>query len=350
MTGNLNEEKNEFTANKRKWLPGIIILVCLLLVIITIIYVIIYKKTGGNKKGGFPGFGMQQTQTVSIRTEEAKAGTLQDYVITNGEIEALSSVSVLPDMAGRIVSVRVSLGDKVRKGQLIAYVDPSTPGSQYANSPVYAPITGTVIQTPLASGTKVSQTSVITVIGDTSTLQVSAKVSERYVADLKIGLKADINLEAYGDEIFYATVKHVSPVLDASSRTKEIVLSFDKKDSRVNAGMFAKIKLYTNEYSGAVLLNQDAVVEKNDTNNVWILNPETKTVSLRPVTLGESVDNVVQILSGVEEGEKVVVEGMRNLSEGASVIDVADSTLGNNGDTNAALPDGLDLENLPAMN
>ena len=69
---------------------------------------------------------------------------------------------------------------------------------------------------------------------------------------LKIGLKAEISLEAYPEQIFSATVVRVSPVLDAASRTKQVILNFDKKDSRVNAGMFAKVKLYTVDYVNVV--------------------------------------------------------------------------------------------------
>lgn len=318
-------KEEDFTKKKRVGLAALIIVVCVLLVIGTILGVLFSFLFGKKGKGKWGGPWEDGSMPVSVKSQTGKIETLNDYVITNGEISALSSVNVLPDMAGRLVSVRVNLGDKVSRGQLIAYVDPSTPGSQYANSPVYAPITGTVTQTPVAAGTKVNQSSVITVIGDTSTLQISANISERYVAALAPGLKAEVKLEAYGDEIFTATVAHVSPVLDSVSRTKQIILLFDQKDERINAGMFARIKLYTYDYSGAITVPVDAIVEKNNVENVWVIDEEKELVTLRPVTTGHSVDNMIQLLTGVEEGEKIVIEGMRNLSEGARIIDVAKS-------------------------
>lgn len=320
-----NEGKeDEFSGKKNRWVGPVIIIVSLLLVAATAVGVVISLKKAAAKRANWKGFGGMggNQMEVSVRSLTAEITTLNDYVVTNGEIRASSQVSVLPDMAGKLVSVKVALGDKVRRGQLIAYVDPSMPGTVFANSPVYSPISGTVIQTPIAAGTKVSTASVITIVGQTDELQVTANISEKYVAALKKGLKAEISLEAYPGEIFAATVTHVSPVLDATSRTKEVTLSFDEKDERINAGMFAKLKLYTFEYEGCVTVPASAIVIKNDRQHLWVIDPESKAVSLRAVSTGKSVDGIVQVIEGIEPGEKMVVQGMRNLSEGAHVIEV----------------------------
>ena len=209
--------------------------------------------------------GKAPSERVStVRTQIAATATLHDYINTNGDIEAVNSVSVYPDIGGKIVSTNVTLGSPVRRGDVIARVDPSEPGSNYALSPVLAPINGSIIKTPLKVGTKVTTSSTITTIGDIANLQITAKIPERYVASLRTGLKAEISLEAYPGVVFAATVTHVSPVLDVNARTKEIVLTFDENDSRINAGMFGKVKLYTRDYGGAVALPSDAVVTKGD--------------------------------------------------------------------------------------
>ena len=183
---------------------------------------------GGNQAhGGFGGqngsFGGQNNQTaVSVRTQVAEVKTLHDYVNTNGEIATQSSIEVFPDIGGKIVSVNVRLGSTVRRGDVIARIDPSTPGTQYANSSVYAPVSGVITKTPLKQGTTVSTSSTITVIGDVENLQISASIPERYVAALKPGLKANITLEAYPNQIFTATVSQVSPLVDSTSRTKTV--------------------------------------------------------------------------------------------------------------------------------
>ena len=272
--------------------------------------------------------GRAPSQTVStVRTQIAQVEVLHDYINTNGDIEAVNSVDVYPDIGGKIVSTNVTLGSRVRRGDVIARVDPSEPGSSYTLSPVLAPINGSIIKTPLKVGTKVTTSSVVTTIGDIASLQITAKIPERYVASLRTGLKAEISLEAYPDAVFTATVTHVSPVLDVNARTKEIVLTFDENDARINAGMFGKVKLYTLDYEGAVVLPSDAIVTKGDKPYLYVVKDDD-TVEQREVTQGKSVDGIVQILSGIEQGERVVVEGGQVLSNGAKVRDISNAARG----------------------
>ena len=269
--------------------------------------------------GGFGGFG--GAQETSVRTMTAKNTRLTDFVITNGEIETQTAIEVFPSIGGKVVEMKVSLGSPVKQGDIIAYIDPSEPGSYYAKSPVIAPISGSIISSPVKTGQKVSVSSVITKIGDISNLQVTAKVPERYVADLRIGQRAEITLQAYGSEKFYAKVVRISPVVDAATRTKEIILNFEETYEKVNAGMFAKIKLYTNDYDGYPVIPQDSVVNNNDEYYVFVVK-EDNTVEKRHVTLGKNIDGYYQLLEGVSEGDSMVIEGMLTLFDGAKVRDV----------------------------
>ncbi|MCI6808931.1 MAG: efflux RND transporter periplasmic adaptor subunit [Spirochaetia bacterium] len=281
-------------------------------------------KFSKKKKGGFGGrggFGGGATVTT-VRTIDAVPSTLKDYVFTNGEIQTQTAIEVFPAIGGTVVEMKVSLGSPVKKGDVIAYVDPSDAGSYYVKSPVVAPIDGSIISSPVKTGQKVNVSSVVTKIGDIDNLQINAKIPERFVADLKIGQKAEISLEAYPEVIFNAHVVRISPVVDPATRTKEIILNFDKTDSRVNSGMFAKVKLYTNEYAGEITISQDALVNNNDEYYLYVVNEDGETVSKRKVTLGKNVDGKYQILDGVGVGETVVIEGMLTLANGSKIKDI----------------------------
>ena len=314
--------KDESSGKKSKRPALIVGILCIGAVLAAIGYVMLSKNNnagGGWKKGK----GNQQAGAVSVKTQVATLETLHDYVQTNGEIETQSSIEVFPDIGGKIVTTYVTLGSTVRRGAVIAEIDPSEPGTQYAHSQVYAPISGTITQSPLKPGTTVKTTSTITIIGDVANLQISANIPERYVASLKTGLKANIELEAYKGEVFTATVTRVSPVVDSTSRTKEIILNFDKKDARINAGMFAKVTLYTEDYAGKVVLPSSCIISKNSKHYVYTLDAEGSKAKEVEVTLGNTVDNKTQILSGITEGDRVVVEGMRVLTDGALVKDIS---------------------------
>ena len=264
----------------------------------------------------------KKSQTVTpVRTVVANEVILQDYVMTSGDIQTQTSIEVFPSIGGTVVQMNVSLGSPVKKGDIIGYIDPSEPGSYYAKSPITCPISGSILTAPAKPGQKVQASSVITKIGDIENLQISAKIPERYVAELAVGQKAEIKLEAYPDVSFSASVVRISPVVDSATRTKEIILNFDKKDSRINAGMFAKVKLFTSAYKGTFAIGQDSIVSNSDKNYLFVVNDDD-TVSKREVTLGKNVDGYYQILSGIEFGETVVTEGMLTLYEGAKVRDI----------------------------
>lgn len=264
----------------------------------------------------------KKSQTVTpVRTVVANEVILQDYVMTSGDIQTQTSIEVFPSIGGTVVQMNVSLGSPVKKGEVIGYIDPSEPGNYYAKSPITCPISGSILTAPAKPGQKVQASSVITKIGDIENLQISAKIPERYVAELAVGQKAEIKLEAYPDVSFSASVVRISPVVDSATRTKEIILNFDKKDSRINAGMFAKVKLFTSAYKGTFAIGQDSIVSNSDKNYLFVVNDDD-TVSKREVTLGKNVDGYYQILSGIEFGETVVTEGMLTLYEGAKVRDI----------------------------
>lgn len=278
----------------------------------------------GNKSGaGSDGKGKDgaaQT-TFRITTVVAEKKDLRSYLEVNGDVEADNSVEVYPDIAGKLARLSAHLGSTVKKGEQIAAVDPSKPGASYALSPIYAPISGTVTSMPHKLGTTVSTGTVIAVIGDITNLQVVAKISEREIAVLKTGLKAVVTFEAYPGLEFPATVFRVSPLVDSTSRTKEIYLSFDDDDPRINTGMFAKIKLFTSVARGAVTLPEDALVQNYDQYFAYVVG-EDSTVSKREVKKGSDVDGVVELLSGIKEGDRVAYQGVSVLSDGAKVKDI----------------------------
>ena len=96
--------------------------------------------------------------------------------------------------------------------------------------------------------------------------------------------------------------------------------------------MFGKVKLYTYDYSGYVGVTTDAVVTKSDRPYLYVMKDDG-TVEQREITEGETVDGIVQILSGITPGEKVVVEGEQVLSDGSKVKDIT------NGVSSAAADD-----------
>ena len=296
--------------------------------------VVLVLPSCGKKKSNS---GKIPEETVfTVRTEPVYKEEITTYIDVNGDIEAKDKVDVYPDMGGTLVNLPIVLGSKVTKGQMIAQVDPSAPGVRYTLSRVNAPISGSVVSVPMQVGAKVSAGTPIATIGDTSSLQISTSVTERYVGILKEGLVGLVSLEAYPGETFPAKIVRISPIVDPLSRTKQIHLEFDKFDSRINAGMFAKVRLYTKTIPDATVVPSLAVQISLDEHIVYVLNGNR--VSRRVVKIGETVGNRVQILEGLDGSERVVVQGIQVLSDGAAVHDIAGNSQSNS-DTNNATND-----------
>lgn len=264
----------------------------------------------------------EETQkTYSVTTTKLTKQNLQEYLIMNGNIKADNSISVYPDIGGKLVSVPVTLGSFVKRGQIIAEVDPSTPGTVYARSPVYAPIEGYVTSLPLTQGTTVSTSTAIAQLGNITKLQISAKVPERDVGVLKNGLTAVVTLAAYPNDTFPAHVFRVSPIVDETSRTKEIYYVFDTSDPRINAGMYARIKLNTTLHKDSIVIPVDAYVTDNGRQYVYVVN-SNETVTKTEIQTGVTVDGKTEVTGGIAEGDRIVVTGLQILTDGAAVNDI----------------------------
>jgi multidrug efflux pump subunit AcrA (membrane-fusion protein) len=259
------------------------------------------------------------TPVYSVRIANAQKQTLNAYLDVNGDIVAAQQADVFPDVTGKLVSVRVSLGSYVRKGDLIAEVDPSRPGLAYMNSPVYAPLSGIVSKTPLSVGMTVSPGTSITLISENENFEISARIPEREIAGLRTGLIADVSLQAYPGETISATVSRVSPILDSVSRTKLINLEIDKNDNRINAGMFARIRINTRSYPDVLTVPAEAVINNRGAETVYVMLQDEKgqpVAAKREVSCGVTLQGWTEIKSGLGEGETVIVLGQQLLSGG----------------------------------
>ena len=274
-----------------------------------------------------------ETPVYSVRTADVREQTLHAYLDVNGDIVSVQQADVYPEVSGKLVSVRVSLGSYVRKGDIIAEVDPSRPGTEYMKSPVHAPISGIVSKTPLSVGMTVGTNTGITVISANDSLEISVRIPEREIAGLAGGLKAEVSLQAYPGETFFATVTRVSPILDSASRTKLINLKFDDSDNRINAGMFARIRLNTRSYPNILTVPAEAVISNCGTAAVYVICPDETgrpTAERREVSCGVTLQGRTEIRSGLSEGEAVIVQGQQLLSGGERLRIIGNHVAGGN--------------------
>jgi multidrug efflux pump subunit AcrA (membrane-fusion protein) len=275
----------------------------------------------GNQGNNQPQGGRGSSRNASaVRVTEVIPGTIEKSVILNGDVLARNQVSIFPTMAGKLVEVRLNVGDRVRSGEIVATVDPSRPGEIYSRSPVISTVSGTILQAPYVPGDTVTAQSAVYVVGDLSALQIETFVPERFVAAVIQGLSAQVWLEAIPNQEFKAEVTEINPVLDPASRTMRIRMRFVNADSGsgIKAGMFATISLVTNRKINVPVIPRNSVI---NTYGSWIVFTvdDMNIARRRELKLGIESEELFEVVSGLSLGEKVVSQGQNFLSDGDPV-------------------------------
>jgi len=305
---------------KKKKTGRVIFLIILIALLGVAAFLVMNMKNGG--KGGPGGKGAEveePTETVfAVTITDAVSGQIRDHLDVNGDVIAASSVDVYSDTSGKLIRLKVDLGDYVRKNQIIAEVDPSKPGMTYAANPVKATISGTVTKLPVDIGATVSPQMPIATIGELSQLQVRTFIPERFISRISMGMRSQITLESWPGEEFEAVVTEISPIVDEVSRTLEIKMDMVDRDDRIKAGMFSKVRLETEVKDDIVKIPSDCIMERFGEKFVFVLSGEDR-VEKRLVSEGIAIDGISEIMTGLKEGEKVIFQGQTLLDDQAAV-------------------------------
>ena len=276
----------------------------------------------GGGQGGTRGGG-ERTGTA-IRVIPVRVGTIETSVILNGDVLSSSQVSIFPLIGGRLTELRVRDGDRVSRGQIIAMIDPSRPGDPFFPSPVTSTVSGIVMSIPVNTGDTVQTNSVICVVGNLDNLRVETHVPERYSVRMVRSLPALLTFEAMPGESFAAEIDELSPVLDPASRTLRIRLRIlpginGIVDPRILAGMFATVSLVTNSRIDVPVIPREALIQTYGRWIVFVVPPDSNLAQRREVTLGLESETLVEILSGLDLGDQVVIAGQNFLNDGDPV-------------------------------
>ncbi|GHV05246.1 hypothetical protein FACS189485_11940 [Spirochaetia bacterium] len=252
--------------------------------------------------------------TVSAKTMQSE--TIRQIVKLNGDVTSRSEVNVVPDTSGKITRMVKNLGDTVRQGEIIAYIDPSRAGQSYSENSVTSPVAGTITSLPVTTGSTVSAATVIAVIGSLDNLKITIYVAEKYSSYLRKGLPAIVSFTSAPGEEFAASVSAISPVVNSKNRTIETTLSLNRNDARIKQGMFASVHLVIREETRTLVIPRAAIKDYNGDSTVYIID-ENSVARRVPVTLGLTNDSDAQIIAGLKAGDRVITAG--SVTDGSPV-------------------------------
>jgi HlyD family secretion protein len=159
-------------------------------------------------------------------------------------------------------------------------------------------------------------------IADMSTLEVEADVSESSFFKVKPGQPVEIQLDALPDQRFRGVVARTVPTVDRSKATVMTKIRFAEPDSRVLPEMSAKVSFLSQEVTEAdrkarPAVNPAAVVTRGGRSVLFVVKADK--ASEVPVQTGAKLGDLVEVLGGVQPGDKVVLRPGEKLKDGASV-------------------------------
>ena len=356
---------------------------------------------GGFGGGGFGGFGGGGGPRAPLTVEMAgvKKGDIAARLTVVGNLIGEQTVDVAPKTGGRLISVSVQLGDRVRRNQIVAKIEDREIVSQVRqqessldvskatirqreadmkvaevnfdrsknlygrqllskqalddaesrylsaeaqidlskaqqgqtearleelrinlqNTSVVSPVDGFVAKRHVDPGAMVSQNAPVLSVVDISRLRLVTNVVEKDLRMVSTGDPALVEVDAYPGDKFHGRIARVSPVLDPATRTASMEVEIPNADNKLKPGMYARVALTVEEHKDAVVAPRSSIVDLNDKRGVWMPNEENKA-RFQVVELGIEDGDLVEIKSGLKEGDRIVTTGATAVRNGDQLV------------------------------
>lgn len=316
---------------------------------------------GGGRRGGGP---------VPVEVTAARADTVVDEITATGQVEAIQSIELRPDVDGRIVEIFVREGASVTEGAPLFKVDDAELQAQVARAEadrdlaeqalkrtqqlladkaaapadieraeasarsaraalallqvrldrtlVRAPWSGVAGARFVSLGDYVTQNTRLITLQTINPQRASFQVPERYAERLKVGQSVNFRVAALQDRDFTGRVDFVDPRVELPGRTITVKAVVPNPRGILQAGMFIEARLETTRRNNAVVVPEDAILQLPSGNVVWVVEAD-KPVR-RDVELGVRRPGLVEVTSGLSAGDMVVVGGAERLTPQSQIV------------------------------
>jgi RND family efflux transporter MFP subunit len=294
---------------------------------------------------------------------------LSESISLTGTITANNDVAVLSETDGRVTKVMVKIGDRVEAGSVLIQVDDEMKqasyvaaevnyqkakkdqqrydkmfkeGSvsdaqregarlafksaeaqyivarrQYNDTKIKTPISGVVTARQVDVGATLQKNNVVANVVDISTLKVKLNVAEQDAFKLKVGDRADVSTEVYPGVTFNGTIETISAKADEAHTYPVEVRLANNSMHPLKAGMFGRVSFVSIKSDEALSIPRQALVGSTKKAQVFVV--EQGIAHLRDIVIGSEVGTNLEVLSGLKDGEQVVLSGQNNLKDKVAV-------------------------------
>ena len=176
---------------------------------------------------------------------------------------------------------------------------------------VSAPIGGTIIQRRVGLGQyiNVGANDPVFTVGNLSTVWLIANVRESDAPKMKVGAAVEVTVLAFPGRVFNARLAYVAPALDPNTRRLPVRAEIQNTGRELLPEMFASFRIVSGDDRLMPAVPVDAIVYEGAKARVWIARPDSKTVVSRDITVGDTINGLVEVRKGLAVGETVVTSG-----------------------------------------
>jgi membrane fusion protein, heavy metal efflux system len=246
---------------------------------------------------------------------EGKAVPLKDYqqsqaTLIQAQNDLRSSQTAL-EAAHNKLRILGLTEDAIAAFQQKGRIDP--------NTTVFSPITGTVVQRKVGPGQYVNSgaSDPVFVIGDLSTVWLTAFVRETDAAAVGVGQEMTFNVLALPGRDITAHIDYVSAAIDPATRRLLVRATIDNKDGLLKPEMFANVTIYSAGDHPAVGVPKQALIYEGDQVRVWVAHDD-KSIELRQIKTGLTNGDLVEVQGSLKPGEQIVTKGSLFIDRAAS--------------------------------
>src|SRR4030088_1637492 len=184
---------------------------------------------------------------------------------------------------------------------------------------IFSPINGTVVQRKIGPGQYVNSgaSDPVFVIGDLSTVWLTAFVRETDASNVSVGQEVAFNVLALQGRPLTARINYVSAAIDPATRRLLVRATIDNKDGRLKPEMFANVTIYSPGDHPAVGVPKQALIYEGDQVRVWVAH-EDKSIELRQIKTGLANGDLVEVDGNLKPGEQIVTKGSLFIDRAAS--------------------------------
>jgi membrane fusion protein (multidrug efflux system) len=353
---------------ERRWTRRRVVVAAGLLIVLAVVAVVVTLRYGrtANAANGEVADAAPAMPPMPVDVDTARQRPVVDAVRATGRIDAIQAVDLRPDEQGRVTALLFREGQFVGKGTPLIKIDDdmlraqaerakadrdlaqqqlermrrlreqnaSSPADleraeasarsagaalavlelQIARTTVRAPFAGVVGQRFVSAGDYVTTATRLLTLQTVDPQRAVIEVPERHAVRLRPGQTVEFTVAAEPGRTFRARVDFIDPVVQVDSRTIVVKALAPNPDRVLKPGMFIEARLATATRANATVIPEDAVQPLRTANVVWAV--ADGKASRRVVQLGARSQGVVEVLSGVEPGELVVVGGLERMAEG----------------------------------